>query len=228
MVKTIIYSFKIPFIVFITQYFETIIMLFHEPLMQFKIGGASINIPDTLKPHLETSFLQENLIEIPSSEKFPIQEQEQKSKFDLEILRKSFVEFQLEHIRDKVNVSDDSLSLPIIDHPVIELDGDFKSLEDFLEFKKAVAIDYKKKSNNFGFKEPIGICASPICINPAIPGFQYCTYHLPEDKNFNQQIFLKRCTHFDENGQCKTPCSSGLDTCTLHSKAPIKKKGNFH
>lgn len=202
-------------------------MLSNERLAQFKIGGPSINIPETFKSHLEMTYLEENIIEIPDSEEFPIPEPDQKLKPDLEDLRKSFVEFQLEYIRDKVNVSDDSLSLPIIDHPVIEMDGDFESLEDFINYKKAVAIDYKKKSNNFGFKEPIGICASPICINPAIPGFRYCTYHLPEDKSFHQQIFLKRCTHVDENGQCKTPCSSGLDTCTLHAKAPLKKKGKL-
>lgn len=199
-------------------------MSLSESLAQFKIGGPSINIPDAYKSHLDIDYLQDHLIEIPETEQFPLPELEQKPRPDLEDLRRSFVEFQLEHIRDKVNVSDDSLSLPIIDHPVIEMDGDFDSLDDFILFKKAIAIDYKKKSITFGFKEPIGICASPICVNPSIPGFHYCTYHLPEDKNFHKQIFLKRCTHVDENGQCKTPCSSGLDTCTLHAKSPLKKK----
>lgn len=200
-------------------------MLFNESLAFFKIGGPSINVPENYKSHFDSTYINDNLIEIPEEEKFPIQEPNHKPKQNLKNLQKSFVEAQLLQIREKVNVSDDPLSFPIIDHPVIEMNGDFDSLNDFITFKKAVLIDFKRKSKSFGFREPIGICESPICINPAVPGFHYCTYHLPEDKNFDQQIFLKRCTYVDEYGQCKTPCSSGLETCTLHGKQTQKKKG---
>ena len=189
---------------------------FYEELSKFKIGINSCNIPNNLRRHFEAPPQFQNIIQIPLTEQFPLQEQAKKNKKTPDEIKKEFIETQLEYIRDNIDINEDSLTIPMIQGPVIEINGDFESEEDFINFKKAIAVEYRRKSETLGFKTPIKVCASTICINPAIPGFEYCTYHLPQDAHFDKQIFLKQCSYTDEKGQCKTPCSSINDKCLTH------------
>ena len=205
-------------------------MSFYEFLSKFGIGGPSINVPEEYKARVESSYEYDKLVHIPSTtDDFLLEDPPTKEELDMDDLRKSFVQMQLMQIRDQVDISEDSLSLPTIAKPVIEIPGDFESKEEFISFKKAIAVEYKKKSENFGFKEPIRVCESPICVNPAIPGFDHCANHLVEDPNFEDQLFLKRCAYVSDSGRCTTPCSAAYDMCTIHRKQPCKrneKKGN--
>ncbi|OHT12715.1 hypothetical protein TRFO_17444 [Tritrichomonas foetus] len=198
---------------------------FFESLSKFGIGGISDRIPENLRSHLDAPPEFGSLIQIQMIEQFPLQEPYRKQYPPSDEMRRSFVEAQLKQIRDLSDITEDSLPMPEIPGPVIEIEGDFESEEEFINFKKAVAVDYKRKSESLGFRDPINVCKSPICINPAIPGFEYCTYHIIEDEECDKQIFLKQCEYVDEKGnQCKTPCASQYAHCLTHRNQPIFKR----
>lgn len=191
---------------------------FLKKLRRFGIYGFSQKIPKDIGAHLNGLPPKELLIDIPPIESFPLPEPETRKQVDPSELKKCFVQAQLDKLRNNIQMnSNETVEKPKVRGLIIEIGQEFESREEFIKFRRCVATQYMHESQENEWKIPIQICADHICLNPAIPGFNFCNYHLPRDPHFDDQPFLKICSHVSADGKpCTTPCSSSMKKCQMH------------
>jgi hypothetical protein len=133
------------------------------------------------------------------------------------VSRDEFVQFQLKVISQEIEIGA-SLVRSKPTAPVVELGVDCDTLDDFFRFKRRLATQYRDVSRQNGWEDDICICLDPICLNPAVPGFEFCANHLALSERFDQQFLLSQCTHTVGKTRCPRPCSPEERVCRLHTK----------
>ena len=158
---------------------------FHAFLRSHGIGEYSPSIPSGIGRHLNGIPKEEDLIEIPEIENFPLENLPEKIKPNEEELKKMFIETQLETILNKNNeifLNSNSINIP----------NQFKSINHFINFKKELNQYYINKSKELNLSEDVIICSNLLCLNSSCPTFKYCINHINLDENYNKKQFLKK------------------------------------
>lgn len=191
---------------------------FHTLLRDKIIGGISSTIPDDMGRFRNGIPTAEELIPIPTSEAFPLDEPEKNDPFSEEELYHLFAQAQLETIHsDPSKLANNS---QIINGPILEIPGEFASIDDYIQFKRELATFYKKRSDNYEWPEPMGVCSDPLCLNSTAPTFKYCLYHLPKDEKFESLGLVSKCQAKVDDHDCTIPCGNGCSKCAFHRSIP--------
>ena len=188
-------------------------------------NGIDLDPPtiyDTL--NLKTSKIpsEDSLIKIPNIETFPLEIPEN-NLIDFNIKEK-FVESSYQLILKNLqkliqkNISDNSNTLNF--QEILPFDTSM----EFVQFKRELQTYYQEISKENNFDINITVCKDPICLNSAVPTFEYCSYHLPTDDKFNSQPFLSQCDFIFNGSRCETPCSTKNQQCSLHKRSKKNKK----
>jgi hypothetical protein len=141
----------------------------------------------------------------------------------IDSVREQFVRFQLSTIASEIDINPLSKAVAPT-RPVISIGIDCTSVEEFIKLKQRLAIRYRDLAEDFGWPEPITVCMAPICLNPAVPGFEYCAGHLPLSPRFNDQILLGKCVRLVGSVRCGRPCSSGDRFCRIHFRTQGRRR----
>ncbi|OHT11073.1 hypothetical protein TRFO_04006 [Tritrichomonas foetus] len=192
--------------------------IFHNFLREKKIGGISSTIPDEIGRFRNGVPVSDDLIHIPDIEQFPIAPAEKAEYLPENELKLLFAQAQLEAIHADPATSN-SASSDIVD-PILEIPGEFDSIEDFIQFKRELTTVYKKRSDDLQWEIPIGVCKDPLCLNSTAPGFDYCLYHIPKDKKYQSLGLVTKCQARVEDHECTIPCSIGQQKCSFHRSMP--------
>jgi hypothetical protein len=93
--------------------------------------------------------------------------------------------------------------------------------------RRQLATEYKRLSDELGRSAPIEICAVLCCVEGAVPGHEFCFFHLGFDtKRKGRGKLFHRCTAIIDGQQCCVPCPPGIGRCELHEpQKRVKQKG---
>lgn len=192
--------------------------IFHTTLREKKIGGFSTTIPDEVGKFRSGIPNPNDLIQIPEVESFPLMEHEQAEQLSDAELKHLFAQAQLEAIH--ADSSNNINGAPDIVGPVLEIPGEFDSVEDYVQFKRELATVYKKRSEEYEWPQPVGVCYDPLCMNSTTPGFKYCLYHISKDEKYESLGLISKCQAKVDNHDCPIPCGAGCSKCTFHRSMP--------
>jgi hypothetical protein len=103
----------------------------------------------------------------------------------------------------------------------------FKRRRAWLLHRRQLATEYKRLSDELGLSTPIKICALLYCVEGAVPGHEFCFFHLGFDtKRRGRGKLFHRCTAMVDGQQCCVPCPPGIGRCQLHEpQKRATKKG---
>ncbi|KAK8885679.1 hypothetical protein M9Y10_041131 [Tritrichomonas musculus] len=187
---------------------------FHSFLREKKIGGPSTTIPEEVGRFRNGVPNSNDLILIPDEESFPLKEQEQTVQLsDLEF-RHLFAEAQLEAIH--ADSSSNANGTPDIVGPILEIPGEFDTVDDYIQFKRELATVFKKRSEAYEWPQPVGVCYDPLCMNSTAPGFKYCLYHISKDEKYESLGLIGKCQVKVDGHDCPIPCGIGESKCAFH------------
>jgi hypothetical protein len=191
-------------------------------LARFHIGDQSAEtqkIRSRVRDRTDSRF-----VDIPSTdaEPSPPRERDPTTSTAARITREQFIQFQLSVIDQGLDHGDASIKV-MPTGPVVQPGVDCVALDDYLQLKRRLATRYRDTSMRNGWKDVIGICSDPICINPVVPGFEYCANHMTLSSDFENQILLTRCIHTVGKNRCMRPCAVGERLCRAHIKGPRRK-----
>ncbi|EAY19467.1 hypothetical protein TVAG_135980 [Trichomonas vaginalis G3] len=191
---------------------------FLQKLKDNGIGGFSERIPVGVGIHRNGVINESDLVQVPDIEEFPLPQIEPRPAIQPDVLRQAVVQSQFEILLSQLQTAI-STSHPSSELERLEPGREFESPEELLKFKRALATYYNEEAQKIGWTKPIQICQEPICLNMAIPSFNYCSNHLSKDPNFKSQSFIKKCSAVDENAnECQFPAQSGVGLCIHHSE----------
>ena len=159
---------------------------------------------------------EENLIEIPDEEIFPMPSVETNIPHysSHQLVSCAYKEvldnFQNSKEKSSDTVQKDNLKsmMPIQDP------------EEFVKFKQEYNTYVAKTCESYDFETPASLCSVPTCLNTAIPTFDYCICHIEMDPKFEALGLLKKC----ENEDCEIPTSMKFGLCTFHRTKKNQKK----
>ena len=194
--------------------------IFHNCLKLHRIAEASASIPFKYR-HQSINIPNESaLVDVPDIESFPVEDPPQPIKIADEDLRKMFLQIQLKHIASDptFNKGNEAEENKVVG-PVLEIPTEFATIDDFIEFKRELATVYKIRSEEYGFPKPFSVCKDPLCMGSSAPGFEYCLYHIANDKMYDKIKLFGKCQAVVEGEKtCQTPCGIGQTKCSFHSK----------
>ena len=187
-------------------------------LKKFGIEGYSPRIPIGVGHYNTGEFPPERMIQVPNFETFPLPAAEPREVIEPKQLEAAIVQAQYEYLCEQFNKHLES-GLNVDDLHKFEPGREFESPEEFIEFKRAMLAFYNDEAQKIGWKQPVSICAEPMCLNMAIPSFSYCSNHLTKDPNFTNQPFVKACTAISDNGQvCGESSPASTEKCIFHTQ----------
>ena len=196
----------------------TKINLSFESLLQAShIGTISPYINSTM-PHdiIDKVPPPESIIHIDSEEHFPLSPPKKIGDLPIEEMEEYFTQMQMKLLFLKQSFGGHP-SNPTISASILQIPGEFNSVEDFIQFKRELATVYKARSLSYGWKQIVTVCHEPFCLNSTPPGFIYCCSHVHQDPHYKDQIFIKECSEILEDQNCPIPCGSGFPQCALHA-----------
>ena len=151
-------------------------------------------------------------------ESFPLEEQGRIEQLSDQELKHLFAQAQLEAIHEES--ANNINGAPDIVGPVLEIPGEFSSIEDYIQFKRELATVYKKRSESYEWPQSVGVCADPLCLNSTAPEFKYCLYHITKDPKYESLGLISKCQAKVDNHECPIPCGAGFSRCAFHRSMP--------
>ena len=188
---------------------------FLERLEQLGISAFSKNIPPNIGKYLKGVPHRADLVEIPEAEMIPIGKCEAPPKLDENCLKISFLKHQMELLFMQLQEVDDQSTDPQT-NSLLEIGQEFSCIEEFNVFKAKKNKEYIQFSRQKGREIDIGICSEYMCLNPAVPGFSYCSCHLYQDSGLESQPFVKRCEWNDHGARCTNMHPPTHRYCSVH------------
>ncbi|KAH0789763.1 hypothetical protein GPJ56_006265 [Histomonas meleagridis] len=190
---------------------------FHNYLKNHKIGEPSTAVPDRLRRANRAIPSESDLEEVPDLEQFPIDLAPKSEKIEANELRILFLQTQLQRIANEPSLTNISSEDVNVVGPILEIPTEFASVKDYIKHKRELATAYKKRSDEYGWPKPVGVCMDPLCMNSTAPSFQYCLYHIEQDPLYSKINLFSKC-QAETNEPCHTPCGIGQSRCAFHSK----------
>ena len=187
---------------------------FHSFLRDRKIGGPSSAIPDEIGRFRSGVPHADDLVQIPDMENFPLEEAEKAEHISEDDLRGLFARAQIESIH--ADPEKNNMAANDVVGSVLEIPGEFESVEDYVQFKRELATVYKKRSDEFGWNESVGVCCEPLCFNSTPPGFRFCLFHSNKEDKYDSLGLIGKCQVKVDDHDCPIPCGIGHQKCAFH------------
>lgn len=164
---------------------------FHQFLRQHNIGEFSPAIPEDVGKHLEGIPYEEDLVQVPEMEDFPLPDAEKHTKLEKNDMKKMLTQAQIESILFADNEEEDAND--ITPFQIIDTTSQYSSAGHFIKVKQALSTIYATRSEEMNLPVTVVCCKELSCTNAAVPTFEYCINHITKDPNFNNQKFVLKC-----------------------------------
>ena len=96
----------------------------------------------------------------------------------------------------------------------------FSSEEEFNASKNKLQTAYQKLMKEVGITESdikdVQMCKKSMCLEAAVPGFEYCIRHIGFDPKINDQKIIKRCKAKINGHRCCCPVFTDDQFCSGH------------